>query len=610
MPHTGKGLYAKYDRGLIEKAVAAVRGGLSLRQASKKYGIPRSTISDRVTGKVADGSSLGRKPTFPVEVEKEIAETAKTAADKGIGLSKSQLLVRAGKLATRLNIKTPFKGTPGHGWWQGFKNRNVGITLRQPEPLSNNRSRMMNPIVVGRYMVELKTIITQHNLDANTIWNCDETGINMQHKPVKVCARVGAKNVPGRVGNTRTQVTLLPCINAAGECMPPMLVVKGKTKRSLSAYNVGEGPTDAIWTYQSKAWMDDILGVSWFEEVFLTHCGTKRPQLLILDSHHSHETVEILEKAQENNIMVLALPPHTTHYLCPLDRAVFGPLQRHYNTVCSEHMAEDLTNVIDKQSLPKMIKRSYDAAFSRCNIVAGFESTGIYHWDPLKIPVVAFAPSSCSEESRVEYAEKQLVHADDMHPLQWVFRALPPTTGPVIEPMEQATLAEIVSVSTQSTQHDEYIELPPTTEPATEPMEQAAVAEIVSIGTESTQHDDYINFGTIMESILPSNDGAVLLPEDTMITLVSTEEQSFLSESNMWNAELQSIFQPTPSPILTEPKPVQKGKKYITSHRLLTSESIINSKQNDKQHKLKVEAEKKQRKDDKEMKRKLKNSQK
>lgn len=420
MPHVGKGLYANYDRAQIEKATAAVHGGLSLRTAAKKYGIPRSMISDRVTGKVTPGIGMGRRPVFCQEIEMGMVETAKTAADKGVGLSKSQLLIRAGKVAQRMNLNTQFRGRPGNAWWDGFRKRNATLTLRQPEALSANRSRMMNALVVGRYMVELKKIITQNNLEGKTIWNCDETGINMTHKPTKVCARVGAKSVPGRVGNTRTQVTMMACINAAGDSMPPMMVVKGKTKCCLSSYAVGDGPTNAIWTYQSKSWMDDVLGVSWFEEVFLTHCGTKRPQLLILDSHHSHETLDIIEKANENNIMILAMPPHTTHYLCPLDRTVFGPLQRHYNTACTEHMSEDITNTIDRKSLPKIVKVAYEAAFSRTNVVAGFESTGIHTWNPLKIPDVAFAPSMCTDDTCVEYPEKDLVHDDDWHPLQWV----------------------------------------------------------------------------------------------------------------------------------------------------------------------------------------------
>ena len=43
--------------------------------------------------------------------------------------------------------------------------------------------------------------------------------------------------------------------------------------------------------------------------------GSARPQVIILDSHSSHETLGLIEAARENGIILFALPPHTTHWL-------------------------------------------------------------------------------------------------------------------------------------------------------------------------------------------------------------------------------------------------------------------------------------------------------
>ena len=80
--------------------------------------------------------------------------------------------------------------------------------------------------------------------------------------------------------------------------------------------------------------MTDSIGERWFEEVFLAQCGDQRPQLLVLDGHSSHESLAILELAIQHDIHILCLPPHTTHALQPLDRSVFGPLNKAFNTVC------------------------------------------------------------------------------------------------------------------------------------------------------------------------------------------------------------------------------------------------------------------------------------
>ncbi len=34
----------------------------------------------------------------------------------------------------------------------------------------------------------------------------------------------------------------------------------------------------------------------------------------------------------EHNIILLVIPPHTSHLLQPLDLAIFGPLKRHLTT--------------------------------------------------------------------------------------------------------------------------------------------------------------------------------------------------------------------------------------------------------------------------------------
>jgi hypothetical protein len=166
------------------------------------------------------------------------------------------------------------------------------------------------------------------------IWNCDETGKQFEHEPVKVIAPKGARKVVGRTSSVRTNVRIMACVNAVGISMPPMFIVKGKTSKSLHGFNTQQSPIGSMWGFQDKGWMTDALGEIWFRDIFLKHCGSARLQLLILDGHTSHQTLAILEMTIQENIHVLSLPPHTTYALQPLDRTVFGPLNTAYNTAC------------------------------------------------------------------------------------------------------------------------------------------------------------------------------------------------------------------------------------------------------------------------------------
>ena len=59
------GIYGQYSYDKIEEAVAEVRAGrLSLRKASAKFGVPRSTISDHAMGKILPGARAGDSKTW------------------------------------------------------------------------------------------------------------------------------------------------------------------------------------------------------------------------------------------------------------------------------------------------------------------------------------------------------------------------------------------------------------------------------------------------------------------------------------------------------------------------------------------------------------------
>ena len=59
-----------------------------------------------------------------------------------------------------------------------------------------------------------------------------------------------------------------------------------------------------------------------------TQSSKENPILILLDGHSSHTTsLDVLEYASEHGIVMVCLPPHTTHKLQPLDVAFFKPFQ-------------------------------------------------------------------------------------------------------------------------------------------------------------------------------------------------------------------------------------------------------------------------------------------
>ena len=77
-----------------------------------------------------------------------------------------------------------------------------------------------------------------------------------------------------------------------------------------------------------KGWITTDLFQSWLSDQFLTNAVGARPLLLILDGHSTHNQPEVIRYAIENGVIILCLPPHTTHETQPLDCAVFFFLLR------------------------------------------------------------------------------------------------------------------------------------------------------------------------------------------------------------------------------------------------------------------------------------------
>ncbi|MEW8487807.1 MAG: hypothetical protein AB2705_21725 [Candidatus Thiodiazotropha sp.] len=265
---------------------------------------------------------------------------------------------------------------------------------------------MLNEVVTNTYFSELSTIISRLNLKEKpeAIWNMDETSVSFCHKPTKLYAQKGARNIPNRVPNSRETLTFVASVNAVGNDIPPLIIAKGKTPACLSGFNVSQGPPGTKYTFHGKGYIKDILGVQCFQNHFLQHCGKARPQLIVLDSHSSHESYDLISLAHQNGIHLLALSPNTTHWLNPLDKTLFGSFQKEYNKVCTEFMPQSPNNNVCKWEWPRLFCLAHDRSFHRENITEGFESCGIFPVDSSRIPTSAFAPSQPFDRDRINVA--------------------------------------------------------------------------------------------------------------------------------------------------------------------------------------------------------------
>lgn len=107
--------------------------------------------------------------------------------------------------------------------------------------------------------------------------------------------------------------------------------------------------------------------MNWLESVFHRYtkdrAGRAR-RLLIVDSHSSHVNLQFIALCDKLRILLLVLPPHTTHRLQPLDVSLFAPLARFYTNALDELVSKSLGIVsISKRAFWRVFRPVWNKAF-------------------------------------------------------------------------------------------------------------------------------------------------------------------------------------------------------------------------------------------------------
>ena len=176
--------------------------------------------------------------------------------------------------------------------------------------------------------------------------------------------------------------TLIECICADGSSIPPFLIVAGKTHLS-SWYENSPLPNTWAISVTENGWTTNEISLEWLKHF---HKSTKdqragRKRLLILDGHGSHRSIDFDLYCQQNNIITLCMPAHSSHRLQPLDIACFRPLKRAYGDTISNLMRASVTHITKEEFFPAFYI-AHKAAINKSNILGGFRGAGLVPFDP------------------------------------------------------------------------------------------------------------------------------------------------------------------------------------------------------------------------------------
>ena len=169
---------------LTNAYIQCVENKITVSKAAKLYNIPRTTLRDRLSGRVHIDTVTTKLPLFTLLEESKLADHIKTMASYEYGYTRQECENIASDMAIQLGKRA--KGNPlSLKWFLGVIKRWSELRVLKPRGLEYTRSRMTSETTVSSYFENLRKCLNEHGLadKPHLISNLDEKGVTTEHKP-------------------------------------------------------------------------------------------------------------------------------------------------------------------------------------------------------------------------------------------------------------------------------------------------------------------------------------------------------------------------------------------------------------------------------------------
>lgn len=372
----------------MERALTEVKSGrCTVRQAAKEFGVPKSSLGDRVSGRVTPGSRSGPARLITSADEKLLVEFSSYMSRHGFPLTKQQVVSFASSIYKRQHRRVAFSKL-GQTWWLNFRKRQEkNITIQPADSVVRGRTVCVRKEAVDQFFHLLSTVVDTHGLrdSPGQIYNCSETGYQLGRRKA---ASLGFKPAP----SSRDHISVLACFNAAGDGVPPFIIYSKAYPGGVS-YKT-QGPPNALYGWSESGYVNSELFKKWFLKHFLIHAPKERPLLLIFDGHRSPVSLEVVERARKEGVVLLCLPPHCSHILQPLDTGLFVVLKQRFASLTGD--GTDSPVAVSKKEFSGVLNRTYQIAREEEGVrivKEGFRKCGIFPLNHYALDEVHLMPA-------------------------------------------------------------------------------------------------------------------------------------------------------------------------------------------------------------------------
>jgi hypothetical protein len=372
---------AQSQEARIILAMEAVRTSkkMNVTRAAKLYNVPRSTLRDRLRGKLqaAETRNFNLKLTSSEE---------ETLVQYVLDLDLRGFPPRIGGVEDMANLllATRRAKPAGKRWAYNFVHRRPELKTRFSRAYDFQRALCEDPELINAWFQLVANMRMKYAIQDEDFYNFDETGFMMG----VICGNMiitradrrgrGKQLQPGN----REWATAIECVSSDGFVLPPFLIVQGKNHLA-SWYADTDLPPSWVVKPSPNGWTDNETAMDWIQH-FHRHTEARRKgvyQMIVLDGHESHLSARFEGFCKEKNIITLCLPAHSSHLTQPLDVGCFSVLKRSYGKEIESFIKAHI-NHITKPEFFIAFKAAHLSTMTSENIKAGFRGAGLVPHKP------------------------------------------------------------------------------------------------------------------------------------------------------------------------------------------------------------------------------------
>ncbi|APA15885.1 hypothetical protein sscle_15g106550 [Sclerotinia sclerotiorum 1980 UF-70] len=345
-----KSLKVQEMESRLAEAVLGVQNGKykSSYEVAKELGLSKDTVTRRVKGGSSRSEAHQLQQKLSAVQENVLLKWIKQLTISGYSLGHQLLKELVEELRSKriYNLDCPsfdffellLQHLLGHEWVPRFIKRHPHLTVVIGRRIESVRMDGATRETCSTWFDVYQKAIQDYGIEKKDEYNMDESGHSigtMESTRIIIDSTLRTKHQahPGH----QEWISIVECICADGSILPPLGIFKGKNV--LQNWIPKEVLGSWFFSANTKGWTSNLHGLEWLKRVFEPATRAKadgKYRLLICDGHDSHISGSFIAHCLQNRIVLLILPPHTSHLLQPLDVAVFDPLKKRLTAALSD----------------------------------------------------------------------------------------------------------------------------------------------------------------------------------------------------------------------------------------------------------------------------------